>query len=126
MIVIGLEEANQPHRFFCLTNRFLLVPIPSHERHFPMTTLGSTLRTLRTQQKLTLKQLAARLDVSWEFLGQVERNRVVPSESRIRQLANVLGTNPEYLNLLAGRVPQDILHTLQIKPSILASIRAGR
>jgi hypothetical protein len=48
---------------------------------------------------------------------------VVPSTDRVRQLASALETDAEYLNLLAGRVPHDVMCSLQRNPKLIAQLR---
>lgn len=53
--------------------------------------LGARIRSLRRAQKLTLRQLAVRADVTESFLSQVERNVASPSIASVQRIARALG-----------------------------------
>jgi len=53
--------------------------------------LGSKLRTLRKQQGLSLKQLAARVGCTPSYLSMVENERLDPSVSRLKKVVDALG-----------------------------------
>ncbi|NDR59087.1 helix-turn-helix domain-containing protein [Aliiruegeria sabulilitoris] len=62
-------------------------------------TLGRDLRALRSSRKMTLEELAARLDRSVGWLSQVERDISTPRMSDLREIADVFGVP---LSLLFG------------------------
>lgn len=55
--------------------------------------LGRHLRALRRARGLTLKQLAARADLSHPFLSQLERGLARPSMGSLERIAYALGTS---------------------------------
>jgi transcriptional regulator with XRE-family HTH domain len=55
------------------------------------TTLGQKLRYLREQHKLSVRELGRRSQISASYLSEVERDRVEPSISKLKQIAKVYG-----------------------------------
>ena len=53
--------------------------------------LGSTIRRLREERNLSLKEVAARSDLTPSFLSQVERNLTSPSVASLRKVALAFG-----------------------------------
>ena len=70
-----------------------------------MKTLGDRIRELREENDLTLRELAARIDVTASFISDIELGRRDPSDERIRQLAKILGTTVEDLDEFSPRLP---------------------
>ena len=60
-------------------------------------TMGDRIREARKQQKLTQEQLAERLDVSVEFVGQIERGIKLPSITVLVRLIEALNVSADYL-----------------------------
>ena len=56
-----------------------------------MTSLGEDLRVLRIARKMTLEELAAKLDRSVGWLSQVERDISTPRMSDLQQFAEIFG-----------------------------------
>ena len=63
--------------------------------------IGSRLKELRKQQKMTLKELAEGAGVSISFLSQVERGKSSVTLESLRKISEVLGVNPSVF--FAGR-----------------------
>ena len=55
--------------------------------------LGTTIRRLRKEKKLTLKQVAEQANVSEGFLSQVENNVNSPSVETLVNICNAIGIN---------------------------------
>jgi transcriptional regulator with XRE-family HTH domain len=53
--------------------------------------LGSTIRRLREERNLSLKEVAMRSDLTPSFLSQVERNITSPSVASLRKVAQAFG-----------------------------------
>src|SRR6266508_1739016 len=60
-------------------------------------TLGQRIRELRTNLKLSLRDLADRVDITPPFLSDIELGRRNPSEEKLRLLAKHLKTTYEDL-----------------------------
>ena len=59
--------------------------------------LGEHIRKRRKEKKLTLEQLAERLEVSTTFIGQIERAKGIPSLETLVKIANVLEISTDSL-----------------------------
>ena len=59
--------------------------------------MGDRIREVRKKQGLTQDQLAERLDVSVEFVGQIERAQKLPSMQVFIKLIEVLNVSADYL-----------------------------
>lgn len=60
-------------------------------------TMGDRIKEARKRQKLTQEQLAERLDVSVEFVGQIERGLKLPSMQVFIKLIEALRVSADYL-----------------------------
>ena len=67
-------------------------------------TVGQRINHVRTQQRLTLDQLAQRAGLSKSFIWEVEHDRSGISGNRLLQVADALGASVEYL-LRGGSSP---------------------
>ena len=70
-----------------------------------MKTLGDRLRELREKNDLSLRELAAKVDVSASFISDIELGRRNPSDHRMAQLARLLGTTLDDLKQFDARLP---------------------
>jgi transcriptional regulator with XRE-family HTH domain len=57
-----------------------------------MDTIGSRLRSLRKTQGLSLKQVAHRVSCSPSYLSMIENDKLDPSASRLKKIADALGS----------------------------------
>jgi transcriptional regulator with XRE-family HTH domain len=82
--------------------------------------LGTRIRQLRLEARLTLRALAERAGVDHTYLSKIENNKpgFEPGAEKIRALASALGADPLELLDLAGKVPPELQH--------MASSAAGR
>lgn len=81
-------------------------------------TLGSRIKALRLEAKLSQRSLADRLakrlrGFDFTYLSKIENNRLVPSASAILALAAELKGNSDELLALAGKAPADVGDLLQ-------------
>jgi len=81
-------------------------------------TLGSRIRALRLDAKLSQRDLAARLATrlkgfDFSYLSKIENDRLVPSASALLALAVELNANSDELLALAGKAPADVGDMLQ-------------
>lgn len=60
-------------------------------------TMGDRIREARKKQGLTQEQLAERLDVSVEFIGQIERGLKLPSMQVFIKILKSLNVSADYL-----------------------------
>ena len=81
---------------------------------------GERVRELRLQKKLTQRELAEQLGVSFTYISKVENEKLhfgdYPSEKFIHRLAEVLEADENQLLLLADKVPAMIRQRIREKP----------
>lgn len=90
-----------------------------------MNSLGSTIRWIRNEAKLTQEQLAERAAISPSYLSHIESDRKEPSLDVLRRLARAAGVwpglllgamvqteMPEQLRPLYDRFVDDVLSTV--------------
>lgn len=75
----------------------------------PQGLMGNTLKSLRKERKLTLKDLAEKTGVSISFLSQVERGKSSVTLESLKKIADALGINPSVF--FANDDLQDDLNT---------------
>jgi HTH-type transcriptional regulator, competence development regulator len=85
-------------------------------------TLGQKLRELRKAKRLSLRELASRVDVGFTYLSKIENHKLedghCPSEKLLQLLAFELGGDEEELLLLAGKVPEPIRRRVIDRPDV--------
>ncbi len=80
---------------------------------------GAKLRELRLRAGLTLRELAARVNVDFTYLSKIENGALPPpSERVILQLAEALNADKDELITLAGRIPSDISEMLKNREAL--------
>lgn len=78
-------------------------------------TLGRVIKDARVKLGLTQRQLAERTrkedgsQITPQYLNDIEFDRRTPSEHITRQIGKVLDLDSDYLILMAGSLPEDIL-----------------
>ena len=70
-----------------------------------MKTLGEHIRELREERDLSLRELAAKIEVSAAFMSDVELGRRHPSDKHMAAVARALGTSLEDLQEFDTRPP---------------------
>jgi len=92
------------------------------------TAFGEYLRERREalradDRRFSLRQLAGRIGVEPSYLSKVERgDEPPPSESRVLQLAEELGEDPDVLLALAGKVSSDLQEAIRKRPRLMAQL----
>src|SRR5579863_8444714 len=81
-------------------------------------TLGSRIKALRLEARLSQRALADRLakrlkGFDFSYLSKIENDRLVPSASAILAMAAELNGNSDELLALAGKAPADVGEMLQ-------------
>jgi transcriptional regulator with XRE-family HTH domain len=84
--------------------------------------LGAFIRTQRNLANLSLRELAARTEISNPYLSQIERGLHEPSVRVLKAIAGALNTSAEALMVQAGLL--DGLHEDAATPSVTDAIRA--
>ena len=83
--------------------------------------LGRVIREQRTQAELSLRELAARTNVSNPYLSQLERGLHEPSVRVLKAIATALNMSAEALMVQAGMLDAQDGHDL---PSVTDAVRA--
>ncbi|MGV3759582.1 MAG: helix-turn-helix domain-containing protein [Actinomycetota bacterium] len=86
--------------------------------------LGALIRQQRQQAQLTLRDLAARTNVSNPYLSQIERGLHEPSVRVLKAIATALNLSAESLLQQAGILEGADPHDPPAKPSVEEAIRA--
>ncbi len=94
---------------------------------------GEAITQARKDKKLSQKQVAAGTlkedsrPISAQYLNDIEHDRRnPPSEHIVRQLANILDLDLDYLLFLAGRFPSDMLEMSRDREGITTAMKAFR
>ena len=77
--------------------------------------LGRSIRALRSEQQLTLVQLADLADLSHSFLSQLERGLARPSMASLHRIARALGTTQPAL--MSAPAPGQITGLVSLVPA---------
>lgn len=84
-------------------------------------TFGATVRRLRTEKGLGLREFAAKIGLSPTYVSKIERDEFdPPAEDGIRAMARVLGQDPEEFLALAQRIPEDLSTILKERQKEMA------
>jgi len=89
---------------------------------------GDHIRSLREQRaeedvSFSLRQVAARCDVTPAYLSRVERNEVAPPwEDTLVKLASELGEDPDVLLAMAGKISADLRAIVMTRPKLFADL----
>jgi transcriptional regulator with XRE-family HTH domain len=84
--------------------------------------LGRVIRAQRRQAELSLRDLAARTDVSNPYLSQIERGLHEPSVRVLRSIARALNISAETLLAQAGLIDGD--DSAEPPPTVVAAVEA--
>lgn len=81
-----------------------------------MTEFAKLIQNKRKEKGYTLEELANKLDVDKSYISKLENDKVpAPSVNFIRRMSEVLLIDFEQLSLLAGRITDSIVRSLDIK-----------
>jgi transcriptional regulator with XRE-family HTH domain len=85
-------------------------------------TFGSRVRELRQAKKLTLRDVAKKVKVTFTYLSKIENQKLsfgeYPSDELIVRLARVLDADPDELLILAQKVPDAIRKRVLQRPDV--------
>lgn len=85
---------------------------------------GDRLREIRVANRIPLREIARKMDISAPYLSDVELNRRnPPSEEKIRRLADLLAVDPKELLDLAEKEKRRV--QLQLSHERPAQLQAG-
>lgn len=83
---------------------------------------GARLSELRENMGLTLRQLAAALEIDHTYLSHLESGRRTPSDELLGKIATHFGQEVDVLRLLAGQVPERLLTAMQRNPQLTLAL----
>jgi HTH-type transcriptional regulator, competence development regulator len=92
------------------------------------TTLGAFIRDRRealrrTDRDYSLRRVAERIGIEPSYLSKIERDiGSPPSEETLVRLAGVLGTDPDVLLAMAGKVSSDLQEAIRRRPALFAEL----
>lgn len=85
---------------------------------------GEFIRKERLKKGITLRKFAQAVDLSSTFISRMERDDTYPpSEEKILNIAASLGLDPDYLILMARKVPKEVQELLFDKPHLVGFLR---
>lgn len=76
-----------------------------------MPSLGTILKLFRTKQKLQQAEMAQRLNITSNFLSQIENDKKSVSFSKFEEIAKKLGVSKELLLIAASEPPSEMNNT---------------
>jgi len=98
-----------------------------------MTSFGSTISEARKKHNTSQKELAAKIfkedgtEISPQYLNDLEHDRrYPPSDHLLRQFAEKLDLSLDYLQYLAGKLPEDIANAKLNSEQVQAVFSAFR
>ena len=90
---------------------------------------GAFIRREREAKGLSLRDMAKKIKVSPTFLSKVETEDWRPGEDKLRNIAQVIGCDPDDLLARAGRVPAELSEIIKQSPhrhEITALLRTAK
>lgn len=89
--------------------------------------MGTILRLLRTQKKISQANMAELLGVTQNFLSQIENDKKIMSHTTLERVANILGISKELLIIASCDIPPELSenkkkHLEKMKASMLSYI----
>ncbi len=78
--------------------------------------LGARLRGVRESRGVGIKAVAPQVGLTYSYLSKIENGLATPSEETLEKLAAYYGLDADVLEVLAGRLPEDIVEILQGDP----------
>ena len=98
--------------------------MPENPARTQLLALGELIRTQRQQAELTLRELAARTNVSNPFLSQIERGLHEPSVRVLKAIAGALNLSAESLLQQAGLLEGEEGVTPPPPPTVEDAVKA--
>jgi len=100
-----------------------VTPPPDAGARRQLEALGEFIRAQRQQAELTLRELAARTNVSNPYLSQIERGLHAPSVRVLKAIAGALNVSAESLLVQAGLIEADDGEAPDV-PTVAEAVRA--
>jgi transcriptional regulator with XRE-family HTH domain len=88
---------------------------------------GETIRELREEKRISIRELGRRTDVSGMHISNIEKGKVNASPKLVAKIAHVLEANVDELQHLADRVDPEVVDVIQKNPLAVPSfLRAAK
>lgn len=86
-------------------------------------TLGQLIRQARDSKKVTLRSLAAQLEITPSYLCDIELDRRIPAEGVLIRIADLLKIDRDTLYALSGRVGSETEAYIKKHPKVITLLR---
>lgn len=83
---------------------------------------GQRIRYLRKEKGISLRKFAQQVDISTTYLSVIETGTIIPSEDKIKVIANALEVNEDELLNLGGKVSSDLTSIILLYPKEFAKV----
>jgi transcriptional regulator with XRE-family HTH domain len=83
---------------------------------------GQTVRALRLNRQIGLREFARRVEISPTFLTQIEKDECAVPEQRAIAFARALNQDPDEFLALAGHVAPDVHEYIRMHPRALSAL----
>jgi transcriptional regulator with XRE-family HTH domain len=89
---------------------------------------GAFIRREREAKEIGLREMAKKIGVSATYLSKIERDEFdPPAEDKVRKIAAILGSDPDELLALGGRVASELTDIIRQRPREMADfLRAAK
>ena len=87
-------------------------------------TFGGYIRQWREEHRVGLRRFAKAVGVSPTFISKMERGGPLPGEETIRNMAHILGQDPDALLAMADKVAADVQAIIIKEPAYARFLRA--
>ena len=74
--------------------------------------LGTYIKAARTRKHILQKDLAIKIQITPQYLNDLENDRREPSDATLQRLSAILGLNSDYAYMLVGKLPPDLRRTV--------------
>ena len=81
-----------------------------------MSTFGSYINKLRTEQRIGVRELGRAVDVTGMHISNIEKGKSLPSPELIVKLANVLNVDVDEMSHMANHIAPEVVDVIQNQP----------
>jgi HTH-type transcriptional regulator, competence development regulator len=80
----------------------------------------------KTDDAFSLRQMAGAIDIEPSYLSKIERGlEPPPGEETIKDMARILGEDPDVLLAFAGKISSDLQSIIVKRPALFAELIRG-
>ena len=81
-----------------------------------MSSFGSYINKLRTEQRIGVRELGRAVDVTGMHISNIEKGKSLPSPELIVKLANVLNVDVDEMSHMANHIAPEVVDVIQNQP----------